>query len=71
MNNKNWISVNESLPDDGKDYLVTDGAACMVAAFRTQIKKWDFFGIYWWKSEDVKYWMPLPKVDNTENLNKD
>ena len=29
-----WIRVKDRLPELGNDYLVTDGFACMVSAFR-------------------------------------
>lgn len=57
-----WISVETKLPEVGKDYLVTDGAACMVAAFRAEKKEWDFWSINWWSSEQVTHWMPLPSI---------
>jgi len=57
-----WISVNEKLPVVVKDYLVTDGAACMVAAFRLEKQEWDFWSIGWWSNEQVTHWMPLPSI---------
>jgi hypothetical protein len=57
-----WISVETSLPEVGKDYLVTDGDACMVAAFRVEKQEWDFWSITWWSGEQVTHWMPLPKT---------
>jgi hypothetical protein len=60
-----WISVKDRLPEDGKDYLVTDGDACMVAVYKNGIKKWDFFVYdHCWYSEDVTHWMPLPPPPN-------
>lgn len=57
-----WISVKDGLPEDGKDYLVTDGDACMVAAYNNGIKKWNFFVIdHYLDSKDVTHWMPLPE----------
>ena len=56
-----WISVDDRLPEIGRDYLVTDGIVCMVAAFRTQAGIWDFWTIKWWDTSDVTHWMPLPE----------
>ena len=63
-----WISVKERLPDDGKDYLVTDGAVCMVAAFRCDVNKFDFWTIHWWSNEEVTHWMPLPEPPKQDEL---
>lgn len=57
-----WISVETKLPEVGNDYLVTDGAACMVAAFRVEKREWDFWSIKWWSSEQVTHWMHLPPI---------
>ncbi len=57
-----WISVRQKLPEVGHDYLVTDGAACMVAAFRLENQEWDFWGIRWWSNDEVTHWMPLPST---------
>ena len=61
-----WISVKDRLPEDGGDYLVTDGFACMVSAFRSKNNEWDFWNIKWWSSEQVTHWMPLPKPPSNE-----
>lgn len=55
-----WISVKDRLPEIRKDYLVTDGCACMVAEFMIKSQEWNFFGISWWSNGDVTHWMPLP-----------
>lgn len=55
-----WISVKDRLPEIGGDYLVTDGNACMVAAFREEYKTFDFWNIGWWNNDHVTHWMNLP-----------
>ena len=61
MNNNNeWISVKDRLPEIGKDYLVTDGHVCMVAAFRENTEEFDFWNINWWSHNEVTHWMPIP-----------
>ena len=57
-----WISVSEKLPEVTKDYLVTDGTAYMVAAFRLEKQEWDFWSIEWWSNDQVTHWMPLPSI---------
>ena len=57
-----WISVNDKLPTVKKDYLVTDGSACMVATFKLEKKEWDFWTIGWWSNDIVTHWMPLPSI---------
>ena len=59
-----WISVKDRLPKTGGDYLVTDGYACIVSAFRGN--EWDFWGIKWWSNKQVTHWMPLPKPPSNE-----
>lgn len=61
MRNQEWIAVSKKLPEKGGDYLVTNGYACMVSAFRINTQKWDFWQIWWWSSNDVTHWMPLPE----------
>lgn len=64
METNKWISVKESLPKKGGDYLVTDGSVCMVGAFRTEAQYWHFWNVEWWSNEDVTHWMELPKSPN-------
>lgn len=63
--NDGWISVKDRLPKIGKDYLVTDGQACMVSAFRVKKQAWDFWSLTFWSSDHVTHWMPLPKRPNS------
>lgn len=63
--NDGWISVKDRLPKIGKDYLVTDGQACMVSAFRVEKQAWDFWYLTFWSSDHVTHWMPLPKRPNS------
>ena len=63
--NDGWISVKDRLPKIGKDYLVTDGQACMVSAFRVEKQAWDFWSLTFWSSDHVTHWMPLPKRPNS------
>lgn len=58
--NCKWISVHDRLPNTQNDYLVTDGYACMVAAFIPETQNWDLWAIGWWSSDQVTHWMPLP-----------
>jgi len=58
---REWISVKDRLPEIWKDYLVTDGGACMVAEFMIESQEWNFFGISWWSNGHVTHWMPLPE----------
>lgn len=56
-----WIPVEVRLPEIEEDYLVTNGRAQMVAAFRTSTKTWDFwYNNSFWDSDEVTHWMPLP-----------
>lgn len=56
-----WISVKDRLPEKQCDYLVTDGDACMLAAFRIRNYEWDFYRNDFWDSDLVTHWMPLPQ----------
>ena len=54
-----WVSVEDGLPKEGRDVLVTDGFACMVMIYRK--KEFNNYGkIDWWYNEDVTHWQPLP-----------
>lgn len=55
-----WVDVKDELPKSVNDYLVTDGAACMVATFRVDKQEWDVWDIPWWSGEDITHWMELP-----------
>ena len=59
---KQWISINDKLPETTGDYLVTDGDVCMVSAFKLPEKKFHFWDINWWEHSDVTHWMKLPKL---------
>ena len=57
-----WIKVSEQLPETGKDVLVTDGEAQMVATIRTN-GTFDFwYNSKFWEHENVTHWMPLPNL---------
>jgi hypothetical protein len=60
INISEWISVTDRLPDEGGDYLVTDGDACFVPEFLEGAQRFVFSGIDFWNNEDVTHWMPLP-----------
>jgi hypothetical protein len=66
MNNK-WISVNDAMPKETKDYLVTDGACCMVAEYRIDGNYWFFFGLQFWDNDHVTHWMELPALTITND----
>ena len=56
-----WIPVEVRLPEIEYDYLVTNGRAQMVAAFRTSTKTWDFWdNSSFWDNDEVTHWRPLP-----------
>lgn len=66
-----WISVEERLPDDENEYLVTDGYDMMVAFYRDDAEAWDNGNFGWVErnSDDdcpcrlgkVIAWKPLPE----------
>jgi hypothetical protein len=56
-----WISVKERLPKESGDYLITDTGTCFVSYFDVEEQKWEFFGVEFWKHEEVTHWMPLPE----------
>jgi len=54
-----WVSVEDRLPEEGMDVLVTDGFACMVMVYKK--KEFSNYGkIDWWDNKDVTHWQPLP-----------
>ena len=65
MDNKTWISVEERLPVDTMDVLVTDG--CSIEKARGHP---DDYGVVWMlqspfctMGEDtITHWMPLPEL---------
>ena len=50
----NWISVEDELPDEGKDYLVSTGNNVNFDYFNTLVNHFSFY------ADDVTHWMPLP-----------
>lgn len=71
VNPYEWISVEDRLPDESDQYLVTNGKIITVRMFKhpdgfTAFSKpsfcvWDNSGDGWWvKSEFPTHWMPLP-----------
>ena len=65
-----WIPVEVKLPGDGRNYLVTDGNAMIVATYRIEIGQWHFWKNTFWKSKDVTHWMPLPPKPQPYNPTK-
>lgn len=62
-----WISVNDALPEDCKDVLVTDGDDVFIGWYDNAT------GRYEWRSNDsrfypashsIKAWMPVPEPYN-------
>ena len=63
-----WIPVEVRLPEIEYDYLVTNGRAQMVAAFRTSTKTWDFWdNSSFWDNDEVSHWKPLPPLPQPYN----
>ena len=63
-----WIPVEVRLPEIEYDYLVTNGRAQMVAAFRTSTKTWDFWdNSSFWDNDEVTHWKPLPPLPQPYN----
>lgn len=63
-----WIPCSERMPNDDKDYLVTDGESMAVGYYRTDAKAWDNVNFGWLEHREetcglkpVVAWMPLPK----------
>lgn len=65
-----WIPVEKRLPEEDEDYLVTDENAIIVAQFVKSGNRWDFFGLDFWRSNDVTHWMPLPPQPQPYNPTK-
>ena len=64
-----WIPCSEKLPDDEKDYLVTDGESMAVGFYRKEAKAWDNVNFGWLEHREetcglktVIAWMPLPTM---------
>jgi len=53
-----WISVEEYLPTQEGDYLITDGDSQFVSNYENS--NWYFFGVNFWTANEVTHWMPLP-----------
>jgi len=60
-----WLSVNDALPENAKDVLVTDGGDVFIGWYDNAN------GRYEWRSNDsrfypashpIKAWMPLPEL---------
>jgi hypothetical protein len=49
-----WISVNDRLPSERDDYLVSTGNSVNFDYFNTLVNEFAFY------AEDVTHWMPLP-----------
>lgn len=63
-----WIPCSERMPNDDKDYLVTDGESMAVGYYRTDAKAWDNVNFGWLEHREetcglkmVIAWMPLPE----------
>lgn len=63
-----WIPCSERMPNDDKDYLVTDGESMAVGYYRTDAKAWDNVNFGWLEHREetcglktVVAWMPLPE----------
>lgn len=74
---RKWISVEDRLPEDNTDYLITDGEDIMVGFYRNDAQAWDNGNFGWVEREkdddgmmcrlnNIIAWMPLPELHNGE-----
>lgn len=72
-----WMPVEERLPKDDKDYLITDGKDMTVGFYRDDVEAWDNY-IFGWIERDednecpcrmgkIIAWMPLPEPYRKED----
>lgn len=71
-----WISINDRLPEDDNDCLITDGESMMVGYYRDDAKAWDNDCFGWVERDDsneiptrlgkIIAWMPLPEQYESE-----
>ena len=52
-----WISVEDALPENNEDVLVTDGEGYAVGYWRENIKAWDST-VFGWLERDHDWWPP-------------
>lgn len=59
-----WISIKQRMPNDGGNYLVTDGEFVWIAFHWKPVSlNWQAYHEQdFYKSEKVTHWMPLPPV---------
>ena len=60
-----WVPVNERLPEDYDDAIVTDGVDYYVAYWRKDAGAWDSCQSGW-VDADITHWMPLPTPPKEE-----
>lgn len=57
-----WICVNEKMPPDLQDVIVSDGFSVATGYFMWHMKVWHIYGNSIPQHKDVyKYWQPLPE----------
>lgn len=66
-----WISVNDSLPEEGDQVIITDGS-CTYYAVKRYVEGWDYqiaedypldsleFSLNAMMEKDITHWMSLP-----------
>ncbi len=58
-----WVSVGDRLPEEEKEYLVTDGIDREVCLFNVAHKAFDYyFELRWSTGSGITHWMELPEL---------
>lgn len=69
-----WISVDERLPEDGKDVFVrkicTNGIFHLVGKTLNN-GKWYCYGFGWQDNGVITHWMPIPAIQTIQTQNKE
>ncbi len=58
-----WVSVKDRLPEEEKEYLVTDGSDWDTTIFHLESKTWDRYdNLRWFSHSSITHWMELPEL---------